>query len=130
MAVVFSKYWDYVGAVVPTDQASFTDTQNHWAELYINKFFNAGVTVGFGDGTFRPNEGTKREQVVVMVNKIIARAALERQNPSFLDTPNVHWAFGDIEAAIAYEKQAPEMLPTGDGEEEATDDVFKPIVEE
>lgn len=105
MAVVFSAYWDYVGAVVDDNDSIFTDTSGHWAENYINKLYNAGVVNGFEDKTFRPNMDTAREQIVVMINKIISRPKLDLVEPSFEDVTKKHWAFGDIEAAAVKSSQ-------------------------
>ncbi|QUH31792.1 DUF4073 domain-containing protein [Vallitalea guaymasensis] len=99
IAVVFSAYWDYVGAEVEDDESIFTDISGHWAQSYINKLYNAGVVKGFEDKTFRPDTDTAREQIVIMINKIIARPKLDAVNPSFSDVSNDHWAYGDIEAA-------------------------------
>ncbi|WP_281819889.1 S-layer homology domain-containing protein, partial [Vallitalea longa] len=99
IAIVFSGYWDYVGAEVDDGQSIFTDISGHWAQSYINKLYNAGVVNGFGDKTFRPDTDTAREQIVVMINKIIARPTLDTVEPSFTDVTNGHWAFGNIEAA-------------------------------
>ncbi|WP_273326350.1 DUF4073 domain-containing protein [Vallitalea guaymasensis] len=99
IAVVFSAYWDYVGAEVKDDESIFTDISGHWAQSYINKLYNAGVVKGFEDKTFRPDTDTAREQIVIMINKIIARPKLDAVNPSFSDVSNDHWAYGDIEAA-------------------------------
>ncbi|WP_458788292.1 S-layer homology domain-containing protein, partial [Vallitalea sediminicola] len=99
IAVVFSAYWDYVGAEVEDDESIFTDISGHWAQSYINKLYNAGVVKGFEDKTFRPDTDTAREQIVIMINKIIARPSLDVVDPSFNDVSSKHWAFGDIEAA-------------------------------
>ena len=99
IAIVFSRYWDYVGVTVKDSKSIFKDTSGHWAESYINKLYNAGVVTGFTDKTFRPDTDTVREQIVVMINKIIARPSLETEEPLFTDIINEHWAFGDIQAA-------------------------------
>ncbi|QUI23939.1 DUF4073 domain-containing protein [Vallitalea pronyensis] len=105
IAVVFSAYWEYVGAVVDDRDSTFIDVKGHWAEKYINKLYNAGVVKGFGDNTFRPNMDTAREQIVIMMNKIIARPMLDLEEPSFEDVSKEHWANGDIEAAAAKSKK-------------------------
>ena len=106
IAVVFSRYWDYVGANVDDFETEFKDVEGHWAQEFINKLYNAGVASGFEDNTFRPNEITRREQIVVMVNKILLRPKLNKKKASFPDMHNKHWAYGDIEAAtVEYDRE-------------------------
>jgi len=106
IAVVFSRYWDYVGANVDDFETEFKDVEGHWAQEFINKLYNAGVASGFEDNTFRPNEITRREQIVVMVNKILLRPKLNKKKASFPDMNNKHWAYGDIEAAtVEYDRE-------------------------
>jgi len=68
---VFEKYWDYTG-----------------------------VEVDESDAEFKPDDITLREQIVVMVNKIILRPDVELDSPSFSDVTLDYWAFGAIESAV------------------------------
>ena len=61
--------------------------------------YNAEIVSGFGDGTYRPNDPTLREQVVGMINTLIARPQYNAEESKFTDILNNHWAYGDIEAA-------------------------------
>ncbi len=38
----------------------FTDTEFHWAETYICWLFDEGMSVGYPDGTFRPDSNITR----------------------------------------------------------------------
>jgi len=61
--------------------------------------YNAGVVTGFTDGSYKPNEPTLREQVVGMINTLIARPENIAPSSKFGDINTSHWAFGNIEAA-------------------------------
>ncbi|MCX7746277.1 MAG: Ig-like domain-containing protein, partial [Clostridia bacterium] len=99
IAAVFVKYWDIIGANVDASKSSLKDVTGHWSETYIHKAFNAGLIQGFSDSTFKPDDKAKREQVVVLVNKMIGRPKLIKESSSFIDLPVIHWASGEIEAA-------------------------------
>ena len=45
---------------------AFTDTQNYWAATYVDYLYTAGITTGYADGTFKPNQNITRAQVAVM----------------------------------------------------------------
>jgi hypothetical protein len=61
--------------------------------------YNTGIVNGFEDGTYRPNSNTLREQVVGMINTLIARPEFFPENTKYVDISKNHWAFGNIEAA-------------------------------
>lgn len=44
---------------------------NHWAEDAIVSFVAAGVISGYKDGTFRPDNSITREEMVVMLSRIL-----------------------------------------------------------
>ena len=46
---------------------SFTDTQNYWGATYVDYLYTAGITTGYDDGTFRPNQNITRAQFSVML---------------------------------------------------------------
>lgn len=54
----------------PTDHA-FTDTAEHWAADYADFLYSAGVTTGYADGTFRPNQNVSRAQFAVMLYRYL-----------------------------------------------------------
>lgn len=104
MATVFSKYWEYAGIPVSASpDVSITDVDaTHWANQHIYRIYNAGIVTGFPDGTFRPNDATLREQVVGMINLLIARPVYLPPASKFNDIDSSHWAYGDIEAATEF----------------------------
>jgi len=103
MATVFGKFWQYLKTPVLRDSVDIVDVDgSHWASSYIYMMYNAGIVTGFEDGTYRPNDPTLREQVVGMINTLIARPAYEAPFTKFTDMTSEHWAFGNIEAASQF----------------------------
>ena len=55
----------------PTPDGShpFSDIAGHWAEAWIEDLYDEGITTGFPDGTYRPeNQVTRAEMAVFLVN--------------------------------------------------------------
>ena len=46
---------------------SFTDTQDYWGATYVDYLYIAGITTGYDDGSFRPNQNITRAQFSVML---------------------------------------------------------------
>jgi len=47
----------------------FTDIAGHWAEIFIEELYDQGITGGYPDGTYRPeNQVTRAEMAVFLVN--------------------------------------------------------------
>ncbi|MEW4371317.1 Ig-like domain-containing protein [Paenibacillus kandeliae] len=80
--------------------ASFSDVNGHWAASNIAILVQTGIVKGYSDGTFRPNEGVTRAELVTMMNRLLKRGPLTGVTTStWSDVPATHWAFGDIEEA-------------------------------
>jgi hypothetical protein len=48
---------------------SFSDVSGHWAEAWIEQLKAEGITSGYPDGTYRPeNQVTRAEIAVFLVN--------------------------------------------------------------
>ena len=50
---------------------SFTDTQDYWAATFVDFLYNAGITTGYADGTFRPNQNITRAQFAAMLYRYL-----------------------------------------------------------
>ena len=86
------------GPVTP----SFADVPtDHWAYKYIEYVVLAGVVMGYGDSTFRPDLAVDRGQMAVYVSRSEAGGDANVPNgpptPTFPDVPSDHWAFKYIE---------------------------------
>ncbi len=79
--------------------AQFSDTQNHWAESYINNLSQRGIVGGFPDGTFQPDRPVTRAQFAALADKVFQ--AQGQSNRIFSDVPMGHWAYSAIQDASA-----------------------------
>ena len=46
---------------------------DHWAANYIISAYNAGIIVGYLDGTFRPETPISRAEAVAIINRLLNR---------------------------------------------------------
>lgn len=51
--------------------AQFTDTAGYWAGTYVDWLKTAGITTGYEDNTFRPNQSITRQQFAVMLYRYL-----------------------------------------------------------
>lgn len=49
----------------------FTDTAGYWAASYVDWLKTAGITTGYSDGTFRPNQKINRQEFAVMLYRYL-----------------------------------------------------------
>ena len=71
MAVFLKKAIHGSAYTSPTTDGShpFSDIAGHWAEAWIEDLYDEGITSGFPDGTYRPeNQVTRAEMAVFLVN--------------------------------------------------------------
>lgn len=106
IAEAFSKYWELKDVSIELKDHPYSDIEGHRAEEMIHRLYSAGISVSYPDNTFRPDAFTTRTELVVMVNRVLNRPEEVREDPSFSDVLDSHWAYGAIEAATGY--QAPE----------------------
>lgn len=76
---------------------SFTDIKGHWAENYINNFYNKGYINGYEDNTFKPENPITRAEFVKVFNKVFGLT--KTSGKVFSDTVN-HWAKNEIDIAV------------------------------
>ncbi|MNS20948.1 S-layer protein precursor [compost metagenome] len=65
--MILSRIFDVGGA----KQVALKDVQGHWAEDAIVHFTQAGIISGNGDGTFKPDKAITREEMVVILSRIV-----------------------------------------------------------
>ncbi len=86
---------------VPSSGSPFMDISSSWAKDYIIEIYNAGITTGYPDGTYRPDEYVTRAQMAAFIAR-----ALNLEVPQtctyqpFTDVPanSSNWACPYIEA--------------------------------
>ena len=49
----------------------FNDINDYWAATYVDFLYNANITTGYNDGTFRPNQNISRAQFAVMLYRYL-----------------------------------------------------------
>lgn len=82
----------------------FTDTKDYWGAAYADFLYNANITTGYEDGTFRPNQNITRAQFSVMLYRY-----LELDESKYAD---VVLPFADLKAIPGYAIPAVKALYT------------------
>ena len=85
-------------------EPKFTDTGAHWAADYADFLYNANITTGYEDGSFRPNQNITRAQFAVMLYRYLK---LDGSQYESVDLP-----FADLDAIPAYALPAIRALYT------------------
>ncbi len=60
-----------MGSLDAEAAASFTDTKDHWALLYVASAQKAGLINGYPDGTFKPDNNITRAEVMTIVYRAL-----------------------------------------------------------
>lgn len=84
-----------------TANTSFPDTQNHWAQPFIQALAQRNIVTGYPDNTFRPAQTVDRDEFAAILRKAFDQAP-ERQLASgstYKDVPKGYWASQAIEEA-------------------------------
>lgn len=63
----------------------FPDTNSHWAETFICWLKDRGITSGYPDGTYKPNNNVTRAEMAIFLNKT---ASLVRATGTQFATPS------------------------------------------
>ncbi|BBI35559.1 S-layer homology domain-containing protein [Cohnella abietis] len=70
------------------------DVGNHWAKEAIEKLAGLGVIGGYGDGTFKPDKSISREEIVIILSRIL--------NLDKLNKDSSKGKFTDLDASSPY----------------------------
>ena len=93
-AVIFSRLLS-----LPAGGASiYTDTAGHWAEKEIAAATEAGLFKGYEDGSFCPEAATTREEIAVLLARVIGAEEQGRVMRSFPDVDLERWSYHEIKA--------------------------------
>ncbi len=101
MAVFLMKSLHYPNPYTPPDvPPTFSDTAGHWAEDWIEALKAAGITSGYPDGTYRPDNGVTRAEMAAFLLR--AKHGASYTPPAvvhshFNDVSDSHWAKDWIE---------------------------------
>ncbi|MBL8063904.1 MAG: S-layer homology domain-containing protein [Anaerolineales bacterium] len=67
-------------AAPSTATGCFPDTNDHWAETFICWLKDNSITIGFADGTYKPENGVTRAEMSVFLQKIFNLADASSQS--------------------------------------------------
>ncbi|MBP1963095.1 S-layer homology domain-containing protein [Paenibacillus aceris] len=68
-AAIISRVFDINGGA--NQSVILNDIENHWGKEAIEKLASAGVIAGYGDGTFKPDKTISREEMVIILSRIV-----------------------------------------------------------
>lgn len=61
-------------------EAQFNDTANYWAGSFVDWLKTSGITTGYEDGSFRPNQSITRQQFAVMLYRYLGLDGTKYEN--------------------------------------------------
>ena len=101
LAVRFFDVYGDGDAEIMEQYKDFNDVSDgYWAAAYIKAAAKHGWINGYGDGSFRADDGINRAEVVTIVNRLLGREADEayiadnlRKLNTFPDVSRKHWAY-------------------------------------
>lgn len=97
-ATILCRYLKMDG-VAATNQ--FPDVLNHWAEKEISLAVTHGLMKGYPDGTFRPNQAVTREEIAVILQRILQYEYIGGERTfSFSDLDKDRWSYQEMKALI------------------------------
>ncbi|MEC0180297.1 S-layer homology domain-containing protein [Paenibacillus peoriae] len=77
-AMLISRAFDISGGA--DHSAAMSDISSHWAKEAIEKLANAGVIGGYGDGTFKPNQTISREEMAIILSRIVNLSGVNKDD--------------------------------------------------
>jgi|GEM_PF-1476701 len=83
-----------MGASAPPVDGShpFSDITGHWAEIFIEELYDQGITEGYPDGTYRPENQVTRAEMAVFLLKGIGSTPLPLDGSHPFPDIAGHWA--------------------------------------
>ncbi len=104
MAGAFAPYLATAQApAVPntTANTSFPDTQNHWAQPFIQALAQRNIITGYPDNTFRPEKSVGRDEFAAILRQAFDKAPVRQiaSGSTYTDVPEGYWASQAIEEA-------------------------------
>ncbi|OPX90545.1 MAG: Cellulosome-anchoring protein precursor [Pelotomaculum sp. PtaB.Bin104] len=85
--------WTGAAAALPSD------IQGHWAQQEISTCVSQGLSSGYPDGTFKPDNPITRAEFFTLINR--AFGLTDMASPTFGDISTTDWFYNEIAKAIA-----------------------------
>jgi S-layer homology domain len=77
------------------------DIKGHWAEKFVNDMISDRIMSGYIDGTFRPGNCMTRQEVAVVLAKMLKLNVVQDKELSFADAHKIpDWSRGYIKAVV------------------------------
>lgn len=76
----------------------FSDISEHWAEKEIRLATQSGLLKGYPNGKFEPNRAVTREEIAVILQRILQYEYTEGKSASFSDVNADRWSYHEITA--------------------------------
>jgi uncharacterized protein YfiM (DUF2279 family) len=77
---------------------SITDIKGNWAEKQIKNWIDKGLTNGYKDGTFKPNNTITRAEFIALINRSFGFK--EKAEINFSDAKASDWYYEDVARAV------------------------------
>jgi len=91
LAVFMVFAWAGLAGALPSD------IQGHWAEQEISDWTSQGLSSGYADGTYRPDNSITRAEFITLVNRSFGFTDME--DPNFTDVSSTDWFYNEIAKA-------------------------------
>jgi hypothetical protein len=89
-------------SVAPIEE-HFSDIDNSWARSTIEEVYRYGITNGYADGTFKPDDPISRAEAVTLINRMLFRGPVAAETELFSDISTSDWFYGQvIEASLSH----------------------------
>ncbi len=99
LAKVIANYRRFDSSEWGLVEQHFSDIEGHWAQCEINALKRNGISNGYADKTFKPDQPISRAETVKMINNMLYRQVVDSVDETFKDLAKEDWAFGHIESA-------------------------------
>jgi hypothetical protein len=93
ISMIFSSAGTVIGAAKP-----ITDIGGNWAEKQIKSWIDRGLTNGYKDGTFKPNNTITRAEFIALINRSFGFT--EKAEIQFADAKPANWYYNDVAIAV------------------------------
>lgn len=91
LAVILLSTGFLAGTVSAASQDCFSDVTTHWAESFICWMYDNGMTSGYPDGTFKPDNAITRAEVAVFMQKLYDLVSANMTGSVTINAGNTLW---------------------------------------
>ncbi|MBQ7950883.1 MAG: S-layer homology domain-containing protein [Clostridia bacterium] len=90
----------YLNLESQNPKTMFSDISGHWAENEIRTAADYGILQGYPDGKFHPNRAVTREEIAVILQRILQYEYSGKRAAHFSDVSKDRWSFHEIKALL------------------------------